>query len=275
MMRIKVLPNGCWEWTAAKRQGYGAVRIRAISQQVMQAHRVFYQLVHGRLDAALDLHHKVEEGCIGPSCCNPDHLLPVTKGEHTRDLTPNSISYKFVRRECCDYGHPYTVANTRIVGNATRQCRECDRIKAQSIRDREHPDRPKHAKDPEKFKTHCKMDHLLSGDNIRMVDSPSGPQKRCIACEKLRREKYKNRGIKIQPTRTHCIHGHALEGDNLAFNPEGYPRCRQCSLDVTNRYNATHRERYLEGKKRNRERHKNEGILDNERLRAALPPAVV
>ena len=231
--KIRLLENGCWFWMAAKQKGYGAVRIRALSASPLRAHRVCYELVHGALDAEMDLHHKVEDGCIGPSCVNPDHLLAVTKGEHTRDLTPNSVTYKYAHRDVCDQGHEYTKENTRVV-DGVRQCRICDAGRAmyrrESIRTR-----PRFAKDPAKLKTHCFRGHSLEDEsNIRMVPSPSGEQRVCLACEKVRDERYRARreGRPIEVSRLptdRCKRGHLMEGENVYVHPDGKRRsCMAC-----------------------------------------------
>ncbi len=259
--KIKVLSNGCWEWTAAKRDGYGAVKIRSLSSSTQQSHRICYQLVNGSIASSIPLHHKVEDGCIGPSCCNPSHLLETTTGEHTRDLTPDSISYAAAHRDHCQAGHPYTIENTRIVKDGTRQCRLCDKTRAQGRRDAVRV-RPKHAKDPAKLKSHCKRGHLLEGDNIKMMDSPWGQYRHCIVCDQIRAEKYKQRYamavagtlpefIKPGPRQKDvCTNGHPMEGDNLYIRPDGTGRsCRACRLDLVKRYQANNREQYLTRRK--------------------------
>ena len=228
-LKIRILPNGCWEWMGARRKSHGAVRVRALSAQVIQAHRLTYELVNGVIGPDLDIHHKVETGCIGPSCVNPDHLVTVTRAEHIRDLTPGSASYENSRKETCPVGHPFSGDNLRTLPNGARQCRACDRIKAQNKRDRLRT-RPKFAKDPEKFKTKCFRDHDLTDEsNIRWVDSKTGKQRVCLACEEIRLAAYKV-GKKAAPLPTDkCKRGHPMEGDNVYLHPDGVRRsCRAC-----------------------------------------------
>lgn len=232
--KIRLLDNGCWLWLAAKRKGYGAVRIRAVSKSVMQAHRVCYELVNGRMDDWLDLHHKVEDGCIGPSCVNPDHLLAVTKAEHTRDLTPNSISYKNSHKDECDAGHPFEKENTLILESGGRQCRTCNRERASGVREALRV-REKYAKDPARLKTHCFRGHSLTDEsNIRWVPGPNGKKNRvCLGCEKIRLDAYKarkeGRPVVIERlSQKHCKRGHVMEGDNIYRHPDGRRSCNAC-----------------------------------------------
>lgn len=68
----------CWIWQgAASDHGYGHVRRDG---KLMQAHRVYYEAVHGTIPDGLHLDHL----CRMPPCVNPDHLEPVTPAENTR-----------------------------------------------------------------------------------------------------------------------------------------------------------------------------------------------
>lgn len=224
--KIELLENGCWLWLGAKRKGYGAVRIRALSAQVIQVHRLTYQLVHGLLDPELDIHHKTEEGCIGPSCCNPGHMQPTTKAEHTTDLTPRSIAYISAHRDHCKRGHLYTEDNVRVLKNGVRQCRQCDKFNAQNKRDRAQV-RPKFAKDPAKLKTHCFRGHEYSEDNTGWIDSKSGPQRICLACQRIRNTTPPSERV-VRP-KNQCKRGHVLEGDNVYLHPDGVRKsCLVC-----------------------------------------------
>lgn len=241
--KIQLQPNGCWLWLAAKRKGYGAVRIRALSAQVLQVHRVCYELIHGPLDPALDIHHKVEDGCIGPSCCNPDHLFAVDHGEHTRDFTPNSLTYTYAHQTKCEAGHEYNRRNLRVLEDGRRQCRECDRIRALEKREAARI-RPRYAKDPEKLKKACFRGHSLEDEsNLRWIKSKTGLQKVCLACETIRRAWYKEKTeneyfdppIAILAPTDRCKRGHLLEGDNVYHHPDGKRRtCKACrSINFT------------------------------------------
>ncbi len=249
---IRITETGCWEWMGYRRKGYGSIKIRALSPNSLQTHRVCYQLVHGLLVPSVILHHKVEDGCMGPACCNPDHLMETTHSEHALVLTPNNPTYINAHRDHCAAGHPYTIASTYIVQRGdlkgTRQCRTCRNIAARRFRDARRV-RPKHAKDPAAFKKECKRGHAMEGDNVRWVKSPCGPpQRSCRACEAIRSAEYAERanlvkaGILLPSAKRPddiCKHGHAMTRDNIHYNANGRGRiCKICHQEAAERYYA-------------------------------------
>jgi hypothetical protein len=73
--------SGCWLWTGhTDRHGYGQVKLRGRAHWV---HRVMVQAFRGQFPDARDANNKKE--CLNPSCCNPDHLEPLTRSENGRD----------------------------------------------------------------------------------------------------------------------------------------------------------------------------------------------
>lgn len=191
--KIRRLENGCWEWTAAKVKGYGVIKIRAVRQSFLQVHRLTYQLVNGPISEDVHLHHKVEEGCIGPSCCNPAHLQETNLVEHVMDLSPASIAFVAANRNCCAAGHSYAGGNLRELPNGWRQCKTCDRLRKQAARDAARGDRPKFKK--QILATHCKRGHALEGDNLYFYDTPWGKQRRCRKCQELRNAKSRGKVV--------------------------------------------------------------------------------
>lgn len=79
LARIVVDSNGCWIWQGAK-DGYGYGKIGSGGKYggMVYTHRVTYQDRYGETDSRLD------HLCRVTSCCNPDHLEPVTQGENVR-----------------------------------------------------------------------------------------------------------------------------------------------------------------------------------------------
>lgn len=63
--------NGCWVWTGAARNGYGAV---GVGQRVEYVHRWVYEDMVGPIPQGLVLDHL----CVNRLCANPDHVDPVT-----------------------------------------------------------------------------------------------------------------------------------------------------------------------------------------------------
>ena len=193
--------------------------------------------------------------------------------------------------DTCRKGHPYTDENTRWVevrGQKSRQCRQCDKDRAQAKRDRLRGDKRKFAKT---LAEECFRGHKLEGDNLYLYMQDGLQQRRCRACQEFRRQEHTAAGVTVQPTKTHCVNGHALEGDNLSFNTEGYAVCLACSLAATLRHKAANYDAVLDGKRRNRRQAKDmtsvsawarvleiyaSDISDDEliaALRGALPPA--
>jgi hypothetical protein len=119
--RLKVLPNGCWEWTGARANtGYGVVTWR---YKTLYVHRVVYEHYKGPVPESLELDHL----CRNRACANPDHLEAVARVENTR--RGNHPSSVIARSGMCSKGHPMTPENTMFVRTrpGRRICRECKR----------------------------------------------------------------------------------------------------------------------------------------------------
>lgn len=70
-------PNtGCHLWTGCRtKKGYGKL---GLGGKYPYAHRWAYERAFGPIPDGLELHHT----CHTPSCCNPEHLLEVTREQH-------------------------------------------------------------------------------------------------------------------------------------------------------------------------------------------------
>ena len=120
LAKVDVQPNGCWYWTAARRDGkHGFFTVRR-GQQVY-AHVWAYEQWVGPVPAGKILDHYV---CDTPYCVNPHHVTPTTHRENI--LRGTSPSARNARKTHCNRGHEFTEANTRHA-NGKRHCRACGR----------------------------------------------------------------------------------------------------------------------------------------------------
>lgn len=106
------------------------------------AHRVAYQVANDRVlssNEVLDHFKFPEQGCIGPSCANPDHVRVVTRRENT--LRGDTIYAWNLAKEVCPAGHLYDEKNTLWFNyhgrgdNRYRKCRTCNTEKARLWRE--------------------------------------------------------------------------------------------------------------------------------------------
>lgn len=140
LARIRVLPNGCWEWTGnVNASGYGIVK-RERTTRGERAHRVVYRLLVGPVSDALDLDHVCHDpvvctlgvGCPHRRCVNPAHVTPATRRANTlRGGGPSAMN---ARKTHCPQGHPYDEVNTSVRKRGSRDCRQCHRDEMQRRR---------------------------------------------------------------------------------------------------------------------------------------------
>lgn len=112
--------GGCW-LPAIKPDRKGYVRAK-VQGRATAVHRLSYEVLRGPIPDGLTLDHL----CRNPTCCNPDHLEPVTSKENIRRGTQGQWQ---AAKTHCVRGHAFTAENTyRPPGKKERACRECARI---------------------------------------------------------------------------------------------------------------------------------------------------
>lgn len=118
---------GCIIWLGPLTpKGYGQTTWNFKHRPV---HRLAYELAKGPVPDGLVLDHK----CRVRSCCNPDHLEPVTNRENIRRGTGHTAVN--ARKTHCSEGHPLSGDNLELrvsAGTMRRRCIKCR--KAESAR---------------------------------------------------------------------------------------------------------------------------------------------
>jgi hypothetical protein len=72
-------PEECWPWQGAlTKDGYGGAWVGTNPSRSVKAHRVAYEIVHGK--APVEVSHL----CHNRLCCNPRHLLDEPHSENMR-----------------------------------------------------------------------------------------------------------------------------------------------------------------------------------------------
>lgn len=225
---MRVLSNGCWEWTAAKSPlGYGFFGWQG---KQYNAHRFAYQWLHGWInDRRKHLDHFMypEQGCIGPSCANPEHVRLVTSRENTlRGAGPSSRN---LAKTHCDRGHEFTPENTKMDPDGQhRRCFECSRDRYGFKGNL-----------PAQERDRCAKGHPYDEANTYLrTDKLGRVSRNCRAC---RREGMRKPGAVMgRPRQTHCNAGHEYTEENTYTSPAGRRNCRTCQHARGVKYRTKH-----------------------------------
>lgn len=101
LSRIKLAANGCWEWTATLRNGYGTMRMGG---RQPYAHRAAYDHFIADLAPFVYGGPELDHLCRNTACCNPTHV----------ELVPHVVN---VERGEAGY-RPHDEATKRKIGAA-------------------------------------------------------------------------------------------------------------------------------------------------------------
>lgn len=134
--KLRPLPNGCIEYTAAiDDMGYGifALANGKPGGKKIRAHVMAWTLANGPVPTGLVVDHKCHNEdpecqggntCLHRRCANAEHLQVTTKGQNLRN-SPLTTTSKHAAKTCCPEGHPYD----SVRSDGSRCCRQCRRAR--------------------------------------------------------------------------------------------------------------------------------------------------
>lgn len=217
--KVGEVAGGCWEWQAYRTPlGYGRFNWGGRAEA---AYRVSFVELVGPVPEGKELHHL----CENPPCCNPDHLLPVTRWEHRQ----------FSLLSHCENGHPMEGENLLIEGDGVRRCRTCRKqwMKGRRVLPEGKSNHELAARDE------CHRGHSLSGWNL--IERPNGTRA-CRECTN-RRQRERNARVRAEnplperePSST-CRNGHEYDAAGV-YVYKGVRMCMECRREADRRRNA-------------------------------------
>lgn len=115
-----ITSSGCWEWNGKKTGRTPETSYGVFDEK--RAHRVMYEHFVERIPEGMQLRHK----CDNPPCVNPDHLIPGTAADNSRDMVERRRHWRH-DRETCDKGHDLTLPGAITRTGPANRCTECYR----------------------------------------------------------------------------------------------------------------------------------------------------
>ena len=119
--KVELVPfSTCWWWGASlTRDGYG--QAYPVGSKRVLAHRYFYETLVASIPAGLQIDHF---RCSNRSCCNPEHVRPVTPRENVL-RSDVSIPAQHRAKSHCPSGHEYDLYQSNGRGAWVRRCSIC------------------------------------------------------------------------------------------------------------------------------------------------------
>ncbi len=117
LKRVVINSNGCWIWQKnINADGYGTVRV---DHKSWLAHRYSYTAFVGPIPDGLVIDHL----CRVRSCCNPDHMEPVSiRTNILRGKHPNIVLHN---GNTCAKGHKIIDNNISVRSDGRIRCKMC------------------------------------------------------------------------------------------------------------------------------------------------------
>lgn len=154
--------SSCWNWEARlDEKGYGRVDIKGRHRRPQ---RILWERVNGPIPLGFDLHHT----CGNKRCCNPDHLIAISKAEHGKLHRPRKAPPKLPSPDQAIHNY---------LRNYARNLSPQPQPNSQKVRNGD--------------KTHCKRGHPY--DELNTIWKKDGKNRECHACQLLWRRAYRAR----------------------------------------------------------------------------------
>lgn len=176
--------DGCWEWQKATFTSFGYKYGRGILGRYPSgkckpenAHRISYAIHNGELIPGMHIHHK----CRNTLCVNPDHLEQLTPGQHMLENI-GSAAWKALNSTHCKNGHEFSAERNK---KNWRVCSVCQKNSSRKFKETKRFDRfsqERKFRSPQAEKTHCKLGHPYSGDNLSWRHAKHGSCRVCRTC---------------------------------------------------------------------------------------------